>query len=137
MPLSPIFYVDDLHPPLGAEGLESLRDRMLECVLQAGVVREDAWRLVAVADEWVSNMEEHGNADRLRISVEPSQGAEPLRLRLWDNGHGFNAVAGAAFAEGPDPKRYRGLGLWMIRQATRSLRQGRTSSGENETILEF
>jgi signal transduction histidine kinase len=110
---------------------------MLQDVLQAGVVQEDAWRLVAVADEWVSNMEEHGDADRLGIAVELPRGGEPLRLRLMDNGSGFNLVSAVGAAEGPDGHRYRGLGLWMIRQATRSLRQARTSSGENETILEF
>jgi anti-sigma regulatory factor (Ser/Thr protein kinase) len=135
--LPPIFSDDALQPPLGAAIVRDFRDRLLERALQAGVAQEQAWKLVAAADEWVSNMEEHGNAGQLRITAELPHGREPLRLRLMDNGRGFDIVASAALAEGPDPKRNRGLGLWMIRQAARGLRRGRTASGENETILEF
>ncbi|HXC64215.1 MAG TPA: hypothetical protein VNZ67_07640, partial [bacterium] len=62
---------------------------------------------------------------------------EPLRLRIVDNGSGFNIVPASDVAQGPDGRHDRGLGLWLIRQATRGLRQTRNMSGENETILDF
>ena len=137
MSSAPFFFVESLHPPLGAEGVRDLRDSLLEKALQAGVTEEQAWKLAAAADELVCNLEEHGNAGSLGLSAELTEGHEPLRLRIRDNGQGFNLVRAAAMAEGPTGRQERGLGLWMVRQATRSLSQERTAAGENETVLEF
>lgn len=117
--------------------MRNLRGSLLAYALDSGLEKEEAWRLAAVADELVSNLEEHGNADWLQVSAELPHDHEPLRLRLLDNSHGFNLVLAAAVAEEPDGLRERGLGLFMVRQATRSLWQGHTSKGENETVLEF
>lgn len=136
MPPAPFFYRDAVHPPLGPDGLQDLRDELLDSALSAGLLEEQAWKLVAVADELISNLEQHGNAKRVRIAAEMHHPG-PLTLRILDNGKSFNLVSATALAEEPDGQQNRGLGLWMVRQATRSLRQQRTPAGENEIILEF
>jgi anti-sigma regulatory factor (Ser/Thr protein kinase) len=137
MPQAIRFFSESLSPPLGAQGLRGLVDGLLKSALEAGLAKESAWRLAAAADELLSNLEEHGNANRLELSADLPQGHQPLRLRLLDNSRSFNLMRAVASAEEPDGWQERGLGLWMVRQAARSLSRERTPRGENETIVEF
>jgi anti-sigma regulatory factor (Ser/Thr protein kinase) len=135
--MTTLFFDEVLRTPAGPDAVRNIRVHLLERALGAGVDESEAWKMAAVADELVSNMEEHGNAKWVRVQAELPQGKDPLRLRLKDNSSGFNLVLATAEANPPTGDNDRGLGMWLIRQATRSLRQQRTAKGETETILEF
>jgi signal transduction histidine kinase len=71
---------------------------------------QSAMHLYRIVQEALSNLVKHSGADHARFGLE--RDIKCIRLRLWDNGRGFDANQAA---------RREGLGLTSIAERTRML----------------
>jgi len=134
-PAVPIF-VRAFRAPVTPARLRAVREALLAEAMVHGFSQELAWSLSAAADELLCNIEEHGTAGWMEISVEMGEHGAPL-LRICDDGGLFDTAAAALKAPGPAPHRERRLGLWMVQQFAGRVEHRRLPGGANETLLTF
>jgi signal transduction histidine kinase len=106
--------LDDLGlgPALEWQGREVSRRSDIEVEVRAESIPGDlppeyATTIYRLAQEALNNAVRHSGATRAKVEVEPS--GPKIRLRIWDNGKGF------------DPKRTRGLGILGMEERVKRL----------------
>jgi anti-sigma regulatory factor (Ser/Thr protein kinase) len=127
------FFVRAFRSPVDPDRLRAVREGIVTHALKQGIPQERAWDLASAADELLCNIDEHGGAAWIEVSVERT--ADGALLRVNDDGRSFDVVSAAARAQGPLGRQERGLGLYVVQSLARSIEHRRLEDGANETLL--
>lgn len=129
------FFVRAFRSPVDPDRLRTVREGIVVHAIEHGLPKELAWDIAAAADELLCNIDEHGGAAWIEISLE-QDGNETI-MRLNDDGRDFDLNAAVEAISLPNTKRERGLGLFVVKSVARSIQHRRLEDGANETRLSF
>jgi anti-sigma regulatory factor (Ser/Thr protein kinase) len=115
--------------------LRTVRESIVLHAVERGLPQERAWDMAAAADELLCNIDEHAGAAWIEISLE--QEGERTLMRVNDDGREFDVASAISGIQAPNNHRERGLGLFVVKSVTHSVKHRRLEDGANETLLSF
>jgi anti-sigma regulatory factor (Ser/Thr protein kinase) len=128
----------DLNGGLEPEKVDEVRRTAESWLLQGGVDISVRAAVVTVLEELCTNIMEHSTASQLEVSLAWFK--EGVLIAVQDDGAAFdplNLIRERDYSKGlANHRSDRSLGLYMVKELTRSLRYFREMEGVNRLVME-